>query len=102
MNDTKDDGVFCCRHEEVHFNTTFRDFEIYQEIRNNRVPSAVAVDDTHVLDIDFGPRWARRGSGKRDRIPHKRFQARAARKTAVYGLLLFSHLFLSWDKTRNS
>lgn len=85
MNDTKDDGALCCRHEEVHFNTTFRDFEIYQEIRNNRVASAVAVDDMHDLDVDFGPCWACRKVGSETGSHTNGFSHNAARKADVYG-----------------
>lgn len=37
-------------HEEVHFNMPFRDFEIYQEMRNHRVPRAAGIHDTHVSE----------------------------------------------------
>lgn len=48
MNDT----IFfvAATREEVHFNMPFRDFEIYQEMRNNRVPRAAGIDGMHIIE----------------------------------------------------
>lgn len=99
MNDTKGDGAFCCRHEEVRFNTTFRDFEIYQEIRNNRVPSAWPWMTCMSLTLILGPA-GRAGKVGSETGPHTNsFGHMQLERPKFMVLLLFSPLPLLGENT---
>lgn len=105
------------KEEGVPSNMPFRGFEIYQETRNNRVPSAAGVDDTMSLGTEFAPLLraqhepkTREGRTAALTRPPCCLRRRKGHLSATFCtstwclwcLLLLPHFFLSWDQIRTS